>query len=1074
MTRSRRSATSENPTSLVKTFPGSFESLPEIADLVRAFAGQVGLDDAAIYQVEMAVDEACSNIIEHGYAGMTPGTIQVTCRRIAEGLEIQLQDHGHPHQPLKVPNVDPAVPLKRRKAGKMGLVFIHQYFDMVEYSRTPQGDNVLRLVKYLKRPPRPLDQTDNLPSLAEIRHTLIWALDILPHPPDWAERVQHFLTRLLGGRAALWFAKPAFPFPGDPEYQLLPDDVPADSPLLQAASGSMTLYLVDGVWQATAPAPHPQLQGLIIPFFEKGQTIAVVQYEAEEGTILNIASASWIVSFASILETALISLRQLRLRQWLHEQLRLVHEVTAQTASVLDVDQYALQVVELIQRTFKYYFVSLFTLDAESETLHLRAAVWPDQDQQVPHVPPIPLGVGLVGDAAKSLTQVVIPDVSLDPRYQRYPALPETRSEACLPVRIGNRLLGVLDVQSEQAHDYDDLDLLVLESLTNSIAVSLNTATLYSDLTKRMNEMEFLSQVSHVLNSILDHDQLLAEVVHLIQDRYRYPHVHIFSVHSGRRLVIYEAGSGPHSAQLRDQMFSLPLDAEEGIIPEVARTGKIIVSNDVSKDKRFRPPVIPPFSIRSELALPLNFGGNTLAVLDIQSEQLAAFSASDVSLFRSLAPSVAVAYRNAGLYRSEQWRRQLADSFRETAYEISGNLDFQAVVDFILDRIDKNLPCKAAAIWILNQSPARPAQQGRLELVSVMGVTREKILGVLEAHPDLRARLFACLDQSDAYVRMPEDPPEILGHTLELGPSYSALTIRLVVNGIPAGLLTLADDRTGRYGAQTRMMAGTYAAYLGVAIQNERFRVEMVESELGRQEVRLAREIQKSFLPETVKPPRGWDIDQRWVSAREVSGDFYDFIPINDNCLGIVIADVSGKGIPAALYMTVSRTLIRSHTQESDSPADVLESVNRLLFNDSSEAMFITAFFAILNFETGELTYVNAGHNRPLVYRAKTGEVQALPRGQPALAVYADQQYQNLQAQLGKGDLLLLYTDGLEDMLSPLGKAFGQENVYALFEPQCCNNARSFLARVDSALDQWRGETAVEDDVTLIAVSRTR
>ncbi|MBE0696111.1 MAG: serine/threonine-protein phosphatase, partial [Anaerolineaceae bacterium] len=199
---------------------------------------------------------------------------------------------------------------------------------------------------------------------------------------------------------------------------------------------------------------------------------------------------------------------------------------------------------------------------------------------------------------------------------------------------------------------------------------------------------------------------------------------------------------------------------------------------------------------------------------------------------------------------------------------------------------------------------------------------------------------------------------------------------------------------------------------------------------------------------------------------------FYDIIKLSDNRVGLVIADVSDKGIPAALYMTVARTLIRSNAAGGSSPAEVLEEVNKLLLNDSSDAMFITTVYAILNLETGEMLYANAGHNRPLLFRRKKGDVEQLPKGGTALGVLDDLKLENHKITIQPGESLILYTDGVTDALAPDGSFFGESRLFNLIKMHGKEHIRETLEYLDDALIEFRRGTPPMDDITLLAVQR--
>src|SRR5262249_11263137 len=151
-------------------------------------------------------------------------------------------------------------------------------------------------------------------------------------------------------------------------------------------------------------------------------------------------------------------------------------------------------------------------------------------------------------------------------------------------------------------------------------------------------------------------------------------------------------------------------------------------------------------------------------------------------------------------------------------------------------------------------------------------------------------------------------------------------------------------------------------------------------------EVQLARQIQQTFIPDTLPEIDGWDFAARWKTARQVGGDFYDLFDLPDKRLGLFIADVADKGVPAALFMSLTRTLVRAAVAESESPAEVLKRVNDLLIPDTRQGMFVTAVYAVLDLENKELTYVNAGHNPPLWIKSD-GAIERLTRTAIALGV---------------------------------------------------------------------------------------
>jgi serine phosphatase RsbU (regulator of sigma subunit) len=259
---------------------------------------------------------------------------------------------------------------------------------------------------------------------------------------------------------------------------------------------------------------------------------------------------------------------------------------------------------------------------------------------------------------------------------------------------------------------------------------------------------------------------------------------------------------------------------------------------------------------------------------------------------------------------------------------------------------------------------------------------------------------------------------------------------------------------------------------VALAFQNERLKEDMVGRERMERDLQLARQIQKTFLPSHLPEAHGWEIDVRWETAREVGGDFYDVFKVGKNKIALVIADVSDKGMPAALYMTVTRTLIRSVAQTESSPARVLSKVNHLLMLDEQDTMFVTAIYALLDLNTHQMLYANAGHNRPLIYRNETNEIETLPQGGIAMGVLNEIKLQNHQIAIQGGDMLIFYTDGLTESFSIDGKTYGEERLLETLKNNQCNSVCQLLEAIESSVKEFRNGEPPSDDLTMVALHR--
>ena len=1243
---------------------------------------------------------------------------------------------------------------------------------------------------------------------------------------------------LFRGQCDLWLADVFYRLPWLeelPTFSALPP-----SELMRSAVETRRVTASD-----TADAETPPLI-VAAPLMVNDALLGVLQVERPDGPAFSESEIQILKGLGVQSAIALHATIQIEVERWRVEQLALVRMVSSQVANVLDLDELFQRVADLILNTFNYYYVALFTVEPSSEILRFRASAGPgrseaSEEEHFRAVLQVRLGDGIIGHVAQTGEEILANDVSREPRYCFEDALPETRSEATLPLKIEERILGVLDVQSDQPDDFDETDMLVLRALAHNISIAVEDARLYGDLRRRADQLSTASEVSRAVASILDLDVLLEEVVTLINRRFGYPFVHLFTVHLGRRQVIYRAGSGTRSHALRTQGLTYNLDDPKGIIPWVARHGETVLANDVKRDPRYRPSDLPPANTCAELAVPLIFGGEVLGVLDVQSDRQHAFGDEDRVLMEALADNVAIAIRNANLYQSELWRRQVADSLREVAGLLSADVALEQVLDAILTELERTLPCDVSAIWLLqDNAPSTPEAQMRL--AAVHGLTAAETASVEDLVRETGTWLDQALSADQPIIRNSRTPAEPLGAVLEFSSGYSAIAAPLRAGNRRLGLLTLGHRAPGRYGAESQAMTAAFASYAAVAIENTRLyeaaqeqawistvllkvaeatqslttldevletvmrllpmlvgvdrcalllssqeggywdetgwtlvpavaygytssqkaffdrwhvaqgdvlaldhvflikspifildaahdprlpdhvtsaldlkalvifpllahgealgvmlvdcqgdqakfeeerlamlqgiahqtataienaqllearqeeayvsaallqvaqavasfsdlgeilsavvritpmlvgvewcivflweeaqashrpaaaygitrsaeaallaqrfalgdfplldavregqslvtldgfsdwtdlipsgvagnfvawlraatvppgargaegethsvlalpllvgsdvlgvmlveesalasrlrekrveiitgiaqqaalaiqndllKQEMAEREQLERELQLAHEIQQTFMPDQVPRLNDWELAFTWRAARQVAGDFYDFFELPGGRLGLVIADVADKGMPAALFMALTRALLRAAALEDESPSDVLARVNELLLPDAQHGMFVTVVYAVLSLETGELAYSVAGHNLPLLWRFRTQQVEQFNSGGMALGVLEEIDFEDRVACLEAGDQVIFYTDGITEAFSSENKAFGEERLQMTIRANGDGSAQVMLEAIVDSVAAFVGDQLPSDDITLMVLRR--
>ena len=254
-------------------------------------------------------------------------------------------------------------------------------------------------------------------------------------------------------------------------------------------------------------------------------------------------------------------------------------------------------------------------------------------------------------------------------------------------------------------------------------------------------------------------------------------------------------------------------------------------------------------------------------------------------------------------------------------------------------------------------------------------------------------------------------------------------------------------------------------------MQKEHSQLESLKGDLA-----IACEIQQAILPR-VFPPFPEDSDKLDIAAsmtpaKDVGGDFYDFFRIDDDRIGFVIADVSGKGIPAAIFMAVSRTLIRATGVRGGSPADCLTYSNKLLAAESVDCMFVTVFYGIFNLKTGEISYCNAGHNPPYILK-RGGAVEVLPMSQdPMVGAIDGIEYHGATLQLDHGDSLVMFTDGVTEAMNAQNEEFGEERLEDTLAEVTMHNCQQIVEAIKADVAAFVGDAEQSDDITVLALKR--
>jgi serine phosphatase RsbU (regulator of sigma subunit) len=299
------------------------------------------------------------------------------------------------------------------------------------------------------------------------------------------------------------------------------------------------------------------------------------------------------------------------------------------------------------------------------------------------------------------------------------------------------------------------------------------------------------------------------------------------------------------------------------------------------------------------------------------------------------------------------------------------------------------------------------------------------------------------------------------------------LVVPLVTQGELIGLLNLGPRLSDQeYSGDDRRLLESLAAQAAPAVRVGQLvreqEAEIRSRERLEQELAVARLIQQNFLPRALPEAPGWSVAADYRPAREVGGDFYDFIDLPGGRLGIVVGDVTDKGVPAALVMAATRSVLRASAQRLVEPGAVLQRVNEHLVPDIPQNMFVTCLYGVLELESGRLVFANAGHNLPMV--AAGGAVtELMARGMP-LGLMSDMIYEETEAVLEPGAHLLLYSDGVTEARNADGEHFGARRLLGTLEQTRQVPLGDSLDALVKAVEQWRGDSPRQDDLSVLAV----
>lgn len=406
----------------------------------------------------------------------------------------------------------------------------------------------------------------------------------------------------------------------------------------------------------------------------------------------------------------------------------------------------------------------------------------------------------------------------------------------------------------------------------------------------------------------------------------------------------------------------------------------------------------------------------------------------------------------------------------EISQQISRTIDLQEVVNHLLRSVRSVVDYDAAGIFVVNRNVPFGFDFGTNMIAGMATVGFEHLAAGND--PMLRSGkgIVGHVIRTGETIIAPDvsrDPHYIEGRPQ----TRSEIAVPILSNEEVIGALNLESNQVNAFSTGDAELLEAFAVAAAISIEKAILHRQIVEKQRMEQQLETAREVQASLLPSRAPSVEGYDIAGLNLPTWAIGGDYYDYFPLADGRLGLVIADVSGKGLPAALLMATFRAALRTEVRKGRPIPAIIDDVHQTLVESMDETRFVTAVYGVLDPRAGTFTYVNCGHNPPMLLRAG-GTWEFLPTGTWAVGMFGSKAVPPSTVSLGRGDTLLLYTDGVIDVTDPNLDDFGEDRLARVLFESAARPAGEIIGALLDATRAYSGQSHYEDDFTLLVVKR--
>ena len=570
---------------------------------------------------------------------------------------------------------------------------------------------------------------------------------------------------------------------------------------------------------------------------------------------------------------------------------------------------------------------------------------------------------------------------------------------------------------------------------------------------------KLLLEAARIFNSTIEYEELNERVLRLVMGAVDAEAALVFRIDHNREDVKIRFLSTEDDSQMK--VFFR--DLGQGVAGWAARYQQPVIINGASDDPRVDRQLEEQagIKIRSLITVPLIGKGQMIGVVEAINKREGEFTEADLDILTGLNNQMAVAIDNSRLYRDVKREALEKDLLYEIGKKMSSSLSLDEVLQEILSSLKKVVDYKVGGIFLVDP------EENEVKSIYTVGYDPR-------FDDKIQLKIGQGLVGHVATSNEPVIVPDVSRDSryVEANPTTkSEIVAPIMADERLIGVINLESENINAYDEHSLSLITTFASQAAVSLERARLHESLLAGKKLEEQLNVARTIQRSFLPKQKPVIEGYDLSGTNVPSLQVGGDYYDFLKIVQDQTGVVIGDVSGKGVPSALIMASFRASLIAEIRNNYSIRTICEKVNTLLCESLEPGNFVTAVYCVLDSRNHILTYTNCGHDLPIRLMSD-GRVEYFREGGPVLGLTPESVYDSRAIMINPGEVIVFYTDGVTEVFNDKGEQFGLDRLVALIKKHKDDKSEEIQNAIFAAVKKFASKNHAFDDLTMIVLKR--